>query len=72
MPPTTCCSCEEMRAIVEEALSRIFSEHQSAITGKPKKKRAPSPYNIFIGTCMKEPNKTMKLCAADYKAQKGA
>ena len=64
-----CCSCEELQAIVEETLNRIWSEHQSALPGKPRKKRAPSAYNIFIGSCMKKGN-SMKGCAAEYKAQK--
>lgn len=45
--------------------------------GKPKKKRAPSAYNIFIGKCMKGcGNETqvcserMKSCAIEWKSKK--
>jgi len=44
---------------------------------KPKKKRAPSAYNIFIGNCMKGcGNETqvcserMKSCAIEWKSNK--
>lgn len=35
-----------------------------------KKKRKPSKYNLFIGSCMRGGGKTMKECAAEYKKQK--
>jgi len=56
------CSCEEVRAIVEETIARLGA-------GKVKKKRAPSAYNLFIGKCMKE-GKPMAQCAVEYKQQK--
>jgi hypothetical protein len=34
-------------------------------------KRAPSKYNIFVGSCMKQ-GKPLKQCAADWKQRKGA
>lgn len=37
----------------------------------PKKKRAPSAYNIFIGQCMGGGSgKSLKECAVTYKQQK--
>lgn len=33
-----------------------------------KTKRAPSAYNTFIGTCMKQ-GKGMKECAAEYRGR---
>lgn len=37
-------------------------------TGGKRTKRAPSKYNIFIGTCMKT-GKGMKECAAEYRGR---
>lgn len=42
----------------------------------PRQKRAPSAYNIFIGSCMKAKTgvafpERMKSCAIEYKAKKG-
>ena len=42
-----------------------------------RQKRAPSQYNIFIGSCMKAKTgvafpERMKSCAIEYKAKKGS
>ncbi len=37
--------------------------------GGRRRKRAPSAYNTFIGSCMKQ-GKGMKDCAAEYKRSK--
>lgn len=34
-----------------------------------KAKRAPSAYNVYVGSCMKQ-GKNMKQCSADWKAGK--
>ena len=60
----SCCSCEEIRKIVEEEVARILTK-----TPGVRKKRAPSAYNIFIGECMKQ-GKPMAQCAFEYKKKK--
>jgi hypothetical protein len=38
--------------------------------GGPKKKRAPSEYNLFISACTKGGEKDFKECAAEWKKNK--
>ena len=76
------------RAVVPEhapSLQSVLDQIPDCATVSPakeggkKEKRAPSPYNIFIGTCMKagkitkfkEAPERMKHCAAQWRAQKG-
>lgn len=33
-------------------------------------KRAPSPYNVYIGNCMRGTGKSLSTCAAEYKKGK--
>lgn len=65
-----CCSCEDMRTIVKEEVKKLFDDEIIKLKTTSRKKRAPSKYNIFIGKCMKEDGKTMKICAAEYKKEK--
>ena len=63
------CSCQEIERMLKEFLGEVHS-----IVGGSKrstgKKRAPSQYNLFIGSCMKEEGNDMKTCARLYKEQK--
>lgn len=70
-----CCSCEEIRAILEDFLTRL----QAITEAKAKRtrtKRAPSAYNIFMGECVKELGSDVpiqerfKACAVKYKELK--
>lgn len=81
-----CCSCEKVKEIVREEIERdreafkkavhdivddLFDERVSKLkTDKKRGKRAPSPYNVFIGTCMKGGGKTMKACTVEWKKKK--
>lgn len=67
------CDCEDIRKIVKEIVNEIFNERLVKLTTemKTRRKRAPSAYNIFIGTCMKQSGENMKTCSAKYKQQKG-
>jgi len=71
-----CCSCEDVRSIVKEEIEKIFDAKVDELKGFAKSgkraKRKPSQYNIFIGKCMKEDNKTMKQCAKEYKEKKAS
>jgi len=68
MPIGGACSCQEMERMMRDFLNNV----QSMIGGKgARKKRAPSEYNLFIGSCMKNEGKDMKTCATEYKTQKG-
>jgi len=67
-----CCSCETIREIVKEEVKKLFDDEIIKLKTTSKKKRAPSKYNIFIGKCMKEDGKNMKVCAAEYRKEKGA
>lgn len=71
-----CCSCESIkdivREVVKEEVKKLFDEEVIKLKTTTKKKRAPSAYNIFIGKCMKEEGKTMKICAAEYKKKKAS
>jgi len=59
---------EEQCALVREAAEAICTKKRG------KKKRAPSAYNIFMGTCVKEETgpvtKRFKRCAGKYKVEK--
>lgn len=68
MVECTNCSCEDIKKIVKEIVTEVFQQRMAEV--KTKKKRAPSKYNLFVGTCMKQPGENMKTCAAKYKAQK--
>lgn len=67
------CSCEEIRKIVKEIVNEVFQQRMAEI--KTKKKRAPSKYNLFIKSCLKETEtkgpikERFKKCAALYKKQ---
>lgn len=67
MPIGGACSCQEIERMMQDFLADI----QSMIGGKrgSGKKRAPSKYNLFIGSCMKEGN-SMKECSTKWKEQK--
>ena len=54
-------NCEEGKTIGVEVV-------QSGRRGTGEK-RAPSRYNLFVGSCMKE-GKDMKTCAAKWTAEK--
>jgi hypothetical protein len=63
------CSCDEIRQMVKEIVNEIFNERLVKLTTemKTKRKRKPSSYNLFVGKCMKEPGKNMKVCASEYR-----
>lgn len=69
---------DELRAELDKIPECIDGEDVGFKKGKGS--RAPSPYNTFIGKCMKDKKiKTfgdapgaMKSCAADWRKQKGA
>lgn len=67
-----CCSCEDIRTMIKEEVKKLFDAEVIKLKTTSRKKRAPSAYNIFIGKCMKEDSKTMKICAAEYKKKKEA
>ena len=46
-----------------------ISEQTEIIYEKPKVKRTPSKYNIFMGKCMRGGN-NMKECAKEYRRNK--
>ena len=52
---------------IKDLLLEILAKEEAS--GKTRKKRSPSKYNIFIGKCMKE-GKGMKQCALEYKKKK--
>ena len=80
---TTTCISSDAKDLLLEAfpanteLATFLKDDMAtcAVEGKPKKaKRAPSEYNIFIGSCLKEQGfgdagANMKKCAALWKAQ---
>ena len=72
MTGDSCCTCEAIREIVKEEVKKLFDEEVIKLKTESTKrrKRAPSAYNKWIGTCMKKPGKDMKQCAAEYKKQK--
>ena len=46
-----------------------ISEQTEIMDERPKVKRAPSKYNIFMGKCMRD-GKNMKECAKEYRSEK--
>ena len=66
-----CCSCENIKTIVKEIVKELFDERLAKITTevKTRKKRNPSKYNIFMGTCVKEGG-NFKTCAVKWNAKK--
>lgn len=64
-----CCSCEEIRRIMEG-----YVEDIAHIIPAGKTKRAPSAYNLWMKECI--PKRTgpiqerFKACAGEYKKQK--
>jgi hypothetical protein len=67
------CSCEDIKKIIKEIVNEAFQ--QKMIEMKTKRKRAPSKYNLFIKSCLKEKETTgpiqerFKKCTALYKKQ---
>ena len=70
----------EIRAMIDcsPGSALIFGDKcpPCAAAGKSKTKRAPSAYQQFMGTCMKEnqtgdAKETMKSCVDRWNAQKG-
>jgi hypothetical protein len=56
-----------------DTISEKLDEVGTAAVAKVSKrggKRKPSKYNLFIKVCMKGTGKSMKECAAEYKAAK--
>lgn len=72
-----CCSCEEVRTMLDEFLEEVKLLSKSS--GKAKTKRAPSAYNLYMKSCLErkkgdsgEHKEKFKTCAFEYKQQKGA
>jgi len=62
---------EEIPTCEEDAnIELCMNEPREATKGSGRKKRAPSAYNRYTGSCMKEGN-SMKECASRWKTQKG-
>ncbi len=55
---------------ISKKLDEIIEMLMLLNTTKKRKKRKPSKYNIFIGSCMKEDGKDMKQCAKEYDKTK--
>ena len=56
------CTCEGLR----ELLLRIIELLESK---SPRRKRSPSPYNLFMGECVRS-GKSFKECAAEWRSRK--
>lgn len=60
--------------LTEEQCSIIREAAQEICTEKAKKKRAPSEFNIFIGSCVKEKTgpvpERFKSCVVEWKKKK--
>ena len=67
-----CCSCEDIKKIIKEEFGKAVEELKATRPAGRRAKRAPSKDNIFIGKCMKQDGKNMKICAAEYKKEKKA
>ena len=63
---------------IDDAGCRLMREAAVEVYGKkekkPRKKRAPSQYNLFIGDCIKAKEgpvtERMKACAVEWKEEK--
>lgn len=69
-----CCSCEDVKKIVQEIVKEEFKarlEELKATRPGKRAKRAPSKYNIFMGACVKEGG-NFKTCAVKWKEKKKA
>jgi len=60
------CDCADIAGKLDEIIEMLMLLN----TTKKRKKRKPSKYNIFIGSCMKEDGKDMKQCAKEYDKTK--
>ena len=67
MAGEACCSCEEVKSILNEFADnlRTLLEAQGK---KPRKKRALSAYNLFIKECTTGGANDMRTCATKYKS----
>lgn len=63
------CSCEDIRLIIQQELMNVIG----SLEGKaaPRKKRKPSPYNLWIKECVPKKGgeipERMRACALEYK-----
>ena len=76
--PVIVCLAPHIREMIEEATgvglslipackgTALFETKEIKGAGRGGKKRAPSEYNRFIGTCMKS-GESMRSCASEWK-----
>jgi len=59
---------ETMSSMIQGCYNYKLSNCSNEVPVKPiKKKKKPSGYNLFIGSCMKGTDKDMKSCSGEWK-----